>query len=91
MSKAERVHQYHENTLKALQALIQAAGLQHPNDVTPAHIVRRVNQQEIHLLSNTLMQVQSGALLNEDLSTMPGIFGRYWPMAQADSFHCAPH
>ena len=90
-TKAERVHQYHSNTLQALKSLIQAAGLEHPNDVTPAHIVRRVDQQEVHLLSDTLMQVKSGDLLTADLSSLPGIFVRYWPMAQAESFHCAMH
>jgi glutamate synthase domain-containing protein 2 len=42
-SKAERVHHCHEQTLHALQEIVQAAGLHHPGEITAHHIVRRVN------------------------------------------------
>jgi glutamate synthase domain-containing protein 2 len=41
-NKADRVLHFHQNTLKALQELVQAAGLHHPGGITAQHIVRRV-------------------------------------------------
>ena len=32
--KTDRVFRFHQNTLHALQELVQAAGLKHPNDIT---------------------------------------------------------
>ena len=89
--KAERVHSYHDKTLKALKEMVQAAGLQHPNDITGAHIVRRVNGQDVQLLSRVLMHVRPIDLLQEDLRSLPEVFQHYWPVAQADTFACAMH
>ena len=60
--KATRVFNFHQNTLKALQELVQAAGLQHPNQIGAHHLVRRVNANEVRLLSNLLPTVAPGAL-----------------------------
>jgi glutamate synthase domain-containing protein 2 len=62
--KAERVYQFHRNTLHALKELVQAAGLTHPNDITAHHIVRRLDDTEVRLLANLLPQVTPGALLD---------------------------
>ncbi|MES2402019.1 MAG: FMN-binding glutamate synthase family protein, partial [Pseudomonadota bacterium] len=40
--KADRVRSFHRSTLHALQELVQAAGLQHPQEVNAHHIVRRL-------------------------------------------------
>ncbi len=82
--KAERVYRFHEETLKALQELVQAAGLEHPGDITAAHIVQRVTKHEVRLLANLLPLVKPGALLAGDL---PGnVYQVYWPVAVAGSF-----
>lgn len=91
LSKAERVQLFHENTLKALKEMVQAAGLEHPNDITDAHIVRRVSAQEVQLLSRLLMKVHPEDLLKGDLQTLPAVFRYYWPVAQAETFACAMH
>ena len=39
--KAERVRRFHDNTLAALAELIGAAGLRHPKDLTPMHLLKR--------------------------------------------------
>ncbi|MDC8787031.1 FMN-binding glutamate synthase family protein [Roseateles koreensis] len=86
--KAERVHSFHQNTLHALQELVQAAGLQHPGEIGAAHIVHRISKHEVRLLSNLLPFTQAGALLNGEL---PGnVFKLYWPMASAHSFAPQP-
>ncbi len=84
--KAERVYQYHRNTLHALKELVQAAGLNHPNDITAHHIVRRLDDTEVRLLANLLPQVRPGALLDRDISSLHNVFKLYWPKARADSF-----
>ena len=83
--KAERVRSFHRSTLHALQELVQAAGLAHPSELQAHHIVRRVTDTEVRLLSNLIMRMTPGALLG-DLSTQHKVFKDYWPMASADSF-----
>ena len=83
--KAERVRNFHRSTLHALQELVQAAGLQHPSELSAHHIVRRVNDTEVRLLSNLIMRMTPGALLG-DLQTQHKVFRDYWPMASANSF-----
>jgi glutamate synthase domain-containing protein 2 len=85
--KAERVANYHRNTLKALKELVEAAGLMHPRELGPQHIVRRVNINEIRLLANLFRFVKPGELLT-DLRAHR-VFELYWPLAQADSFEPA--
>ncbi|MBA3594872.1 MAG: FMN-binding glutamate synthase family protein [Polaromonas sp.] len=83
--KAERVWRYHQSTLKALKELLEAAGLKHTDDVSAHHIVRRINDTEVRLLSNLVMRVKEGSLLT-DLESQHQVFKLYWPLASAHSF-----
>lgn len=87
--KATRVASYHRQTLHALMELVQAAGLQHPRDFTPHHIVRRTGDSQVHLLSNVVLHVQPGALLGP-LDSQHQVFQMYWPRACAESFQITP-
>lgn len=87
-NKTERVTMYHQNTLKALQELIQAAGLDHPNELTASHIVRRTNDHHVKLLAHLLPFVKPGALLAGERPFK--VFDFYWPMASAHSFKATP-
>lgn len=84
-TKAERVRNFHRSTLHALQELVQAAGLDHPHQITAHHIVRRISDTEVRLLSNLVLQVQPGALLGP-LDRQHNVFRTYWPLASAASF-----
>ncbi len=84
--KAERVWMFHQRTLEALKELVQAAGLQHPNELTAHHIVRRLTDTEVRLLAHLLMHIAPGALLQSDISALPNVFKQYWPMASAERF-----
>jgi glutamate synthase domain-containing protein 2 len=84
-TKADRVRNFHRSTLHALQELVQAAGLDHPQQITAHHIVRRISDTEVRLLSNLVMQVQPGALLGP-LDEQHNVFRTYWPLASAESF-----
>ena len=83
--KADRVRNFHRSTLHALQELVQAAGLDHPQQITAHHIVRRISDTEVRLLSNLVLQVRPGALLGS-LDEQASVFRLYWPLASAHSF-----
>jgi hypothetical protein len=87
-SKAERVFNFHRSTLTALKELVQAAGLNHPGEITASHIVRRGSDQKVKLLSQMLHFMKPGGLLQDELP--PGVYELYWPLAQADTFKAAP-
>ena len=85
--KAVRVYNFHQQTLHALQELLQAAGLQHPSDITAHHIVRRGSDHRVSSLAQLMpSQLPEGALLQADLSGLPLIYSQHWPVAAADSF-----
>ncbi|MFG6467970.1 FMN-binding glutamate synthase family protein [Roseateles sp. BYS87W] len=82
--KAQRVANFHQNTLKALKELVEAAGLQHPKEVTAQHIVHRMDKHEVRLLANLLPLVEPGAILRNEVTH--NTFKIYWPLASAHSF-----
>ena len=82
--KAQRVANFHQNTLKALKELVEAAGLHHPREITAQHIVHRIDKHEVRLLANLLPFVEPGAVLRGDMPH--NTFRIYWPLASAHSF-----
>jgi len=86
--KADRVYSFHQQTLHALQELVQAAGVNHPSEITAHHIVRRSNDNRVKSLAQSiLVQLPHGALLPDDVSSLPLIYRQSWPLASADTFH----
>ncbi|KPF45947.1 glutamate synthase [beta proteobacterium AAP51] len=87
--KTERVFRFHRNTLEALKELVQAAGLQHPREISASHIVRRRADHSVRLLANELAFVQPGALLAAIAGQAPWphkVYELYWPLSRSDSF-----
>ncbi|MBL8351406.1 MAG: FMN-binding glutamate synthase family protein [Burkholderiaceae bacterium] len=87
--KITRVARFHRHTLEALRELVQAAGLQHPGQISAAHIVRRTGEQEVRLLANLLPTVAPGELLAAERGEAPwphAVFSVYWPLSRSDSF-----
>ena len=87
--KSERVWRFHENTLDALKELVQAAGLDHPDQITAWHIVRRVGEGDVRLLASQINFMPAGALLAaiEGRGEWPhNVYKMYWPLARSDSF-----
>jgi glutamate synthase domain-containing protein 2 len=82
--KAIRVHQYHDNTLKALRELLAAAGLEHPQQLGPEHILRRISPIEIRSLGVLYNFLEPGELL----AKVPdhAVFRSFWADARSDSF-----
>jgi len=87
--KTERVWRFHENTLLALQELVQAAGLHHPSSINANHIVRRRADRTAVLLANQLVYVKPGELLDAAAGRCAWphrVFEMYWAAASAHSF-----
>jgi glutamate synthase domain-containing protein 2 len=85
--KATRVFNFHQQTLPALQELVQAAGINHPNQITPHHIVRRSTDQKVRSLAQLILtQLPDRALLESDLQALPVIYRMTWPRVSATSF-----
>ncbi|MGQ0620423.1 MAG: FMN-binding glutamate synthase family protein [Panacagrimonas sp.] len=82
--KATRVANFHRNTLVALGELTGAAGLSHPGRLGPQHIVRRVSNNEVRLLSTMVKFLKPGDLL-ENRAEHP-VYAVFWKMASAESF-----
>ena len=85
--KAQRVLNFHHQTLRALKELVQAAGLEHPQDITAHHIVRRTSDHKVVSLAQlSLSQLPDKALLKDDLRGLPLIYQKHWAAARSDTF-----
>ncbi len=83
--KATRVFYFHENTVKALKELVAAAGLQHPDEIGPEHIIRRVSSTEVRALAILHRFLKQGDLLGDELPNHPA-FQAFWKEASSDAF-----
>ncbi|HYQ37418.1 MAG TPA: FMN-binding glutamate synthase family protein [Pseudomonas sp.] len=82
--KAERVANFHRNTLHALGEMLSAAGLEHPAQLEARHLVRRMSGTEVQLFSQLHLYLKPGELLDGQVGSE--FYARMWDMAQADSF-----
>ncbi len=82
--KAERVHQFHDRTVSAFADMLAAAGLTHPDQLMPHHIVHRVSQTEIRQFDQVHHFLKKGSLLNGEC-ILP-YYVHNWERAQASSF-----
>ncbi|CAH1664011.1 MULTISPECIES: FMN-binding glutamate synthase family protein [unclassified Chelatococcus] len=82
--KAERVRSYHQRTVQALADMLGAAGLSHPDDLRPHHLVHRISSTELRQFDrmhyfaepNDLIERRAAATFYQD----------NWDLAQAGSF-----
>jgi glutamate synthase domain-containing protein 2 len=82
--KAERVYNFHRLTLKALADMLAAAGLTHPDQLGPHHLVRRVSATEIAQFSELHTFLKPRQLLDDPEAS--GFYSRNWARASAASF-----
>jgi glutamate synthase domain-containing protein 2 len=90
-TKAERVKNFHHNTLHSLLELTEATGLEDPKHFDLHHFMRRVNQNQSHSLSTLIASMEPGALLTskgfkQSDKTWPNVFQEYWSHASESSF-----
>ena len=82
--KAERVFNFHQNTLKALKELLAAAGLGHPSELGPEHVIRRVSSNDVRSLATVHHWLSPGELLNDVPNQ--AVYATFWKLASTDSF-----
>jgi glutamate synthase domain-containing protein 2 len=82
--KAQRVLNFHRNTLRALSEMIAAAGLEHPSQIRPHHLVRRVGGAEVRLFSQLHVFLEAGELLEPKCER--DFYSHAWELARPDSF-----
>lgn len=82
--KATRVFHFQQNTLKALRDLLGAAGLAHPGELGPEHILRRVSPVEVRSLAALYRFLEPGELLSG--TPEHAVFRQFWADARSDSF-----
>jgi glutamate synthase domain-containing protein 2 len=82
--KSERVFNFHESTLKALQDLLGAAGLSHPYELGPEHVIRRVSASEVRSLAMLHNWLKPGELL----AGVPdqAVYEVFWATARPDTW-----
>ena len=83
-SKADRVKNFHRQTLESVQEMLQATGLSSPAELRLHHIMRRVSEHEVQNLSDLIFSVSGGALLESQ--ALEGLFAKYWHASSPDSF-----
>jgi glutamate synthase domain-containing protein 2 len=81
--KAERVFHFHRNTLEALGELIGAAGLEHPKDLKPMHILKRTSPGAIKRFDEVYHFLKTDELL---AGSSNANYARLWGMANSASF-----
>lgn len=83
--KAMKVRNFHSNTLHALRELIEAAGLKHPAELGPEHIIRRLDNGSAQPLISQLDILKPNELLEGGAAEHP-LYREFWDVADVDSF-----
>ncbi|MEF9978749.1 MAG: FMN-binding glutamate synthase family protein [Thermomonas sp.] len=88
--KASRVAEFHGNTLHALRDLLCAAGLEHPDQLGPEHILRRVSPTEVRSLAALYRFLRPGELLGGCIPEH-AVFQDFWQASRSDAFMPPEH
>ena len=82
--KGDRVYNFHHNTLHALTELLAAAGLTHPDGLTPRHLAKRISDTEVRNYLQLQVYLKPGELLEGKIQYE--FYEHMWNLAQAESF-----
>ena len=72
-----------------IRKVLAAAGLTHPSQLGPEHIIRRVSSTEVRSLATLHRFVAPGALLDGGMPDH-AVFKVFWDRARPDSFAPPP-
>ncbi len=81
--QAERAARFHEKTLEALSEIVAAAGLTHPQDLRPHHLMHRVGVNNARSVDSIHPFLPEGILIDAPDETL---YADWWRAASADSF-----
>jgi glutamate synthase domain-containing protein 2 len=82
-SKAERVRNFHHQTVLSLAEMLAAAGMTSPTDLKPWHISHRVGDGRIMTLADLHPTLEAGALLKGKIDAA---FASQWETAHSERF-----
>lgn len=82
--KAQRVANYHAETVKNLVELAGAAGLNSIQELEPRHIQRRIQGNDVRTYAELYPTIDSGCLLSDD--TRPDAWKMDWSLAAVEHF-----
>lgn len=85
-NKAERVHNFHHNTLRALAEMIASAGLSHPSEIKAHHLAQRISDREIKNYAQLHFWMPERELLKEHLDNDENFYFRMWKLANMNQF-----
>lgn len=83
-NKAPRVANFHNATIANFKAVLGAAGVKHPEELTPRHIHKRIEGTREQSFDELYHYLSDGDLLNE--KNVPDDYKMYWDVANADIF-----
>ncbi len=78
-TKAERVAEYHRATIGAFMELLAGAGMKSPREITPHHVLRRIDPFTIKHFDEIYPTLQEGQLLSE--GSIPDSWKTCWHAA----------
>ena len=84
-SKSERVARYHRNTMEALGEMTGSAGLHHPGDFMPQHLMVRLGDKEMAEGSDAYPYLPEGFLFSNE-ADIGADYRKRWVRASAHSF-----
>lgn len=79
---AEKAYQYHAITTQEFYDLLAIAGLEHPDELKPGHLQKRVSLAEVKPLDAVYEFIQPGCLLRP--WRVPPSYRKDWKLARAD-------
>ena len=85
--KAERVYQFHKQTLHSVKEILGSMGIKSTEELRPWHLMRRIGPFEIKHYGELFEYLEEGALLKDPL---PKNWARACNAAHANSFN-NPH
>jgi len=85
--KRPRVARWHRETLEALGELLGAAGIEHPDELRPHHLHRRLSHTQVASYAQVYEWLEPGALLD---TPHPEAWSEWLATTSADSFRPRP-
>lgn len=90
VDKAQRVYNFHQNTLKALRGLLASAGVSHPRYLTPQMMMCRSGSYQSEYLASLILDLEEGVLLHrngaQQLNQFQAGLGDAWTSSSASRF-----